>query len=85
MAEAVADWSSGVAAMEACGGLQRRARRLRGLDHEPMQLPAKAVRPFVTRNKNDAHDARAIWTARTVWALLAHDRAYQADVVSQAT
>ncbi len=25
-------------------------------------LPAKAVRPFVGGNKNDAHDARAIWT-----------------------
>jgi len=26
-------------------------------------LPAKAVRPFVLRNKTDAADARAIWTA----------------------
>ena len=26
-------------------------------------MPAKAVRPFVTGNKSDAHDARAIWTA----------------------
>ena len=26
-------------------------------------MPAKAVRPFVAGNKNDAHDARAIWTA----------------------
>ena len=29
----------------------------------PRLLPAKAVRPFVCGNKNDAHDARAIWTA----------------------
>ena len=26
-------------------------------------LPAKMVRPFLRGNKNDAHDARAIWTA----------------------
>ena len=29
----------------------------------PQALPAKAVRPFVRGNKNDTHDARAIWTA----------------------
>ena len=50
-------------AMEACGGSQHWARRLRELGHEPWLLPAKAVRPFVAGNKNDAHDARAIWTA----------------------
>jgi len=50
-------------AMEACGGTQHWARRLRELGHEPRLLPAKAVRPFVAGNKNDAHDARAIWTA----------------------
>ena len=33
------------------------------LGHDPWLLPAKAVRPFVSGNKNDAHDARAIWTA----------------------
>ena len=52
-----------VVAMEACGGSQHWARRLRDLGHDPLLLPAKAVRPFVTGNKNDAHDARAIWTA----------------------
>ena len=26
-------------------------------------MPAKAVKPFVSGNKNDAHDARAIWRA----------------------
>ena len=26
-------------------------------------MPAKVVRPFVRGNKNDTHDARAIWTA----------------------
>ena len=52
-----------VVAMEACGGSQHWARRLRELGHEPLLLPAKMVRPFVAGNKNDAHDARAIWTA----------------------
>ena len=52
-----------VVAMEACGGTQHWARRLRGLGHEVRLLPAKAVRPFVGGNKNDAKDARAIWTA----------------------
>ena len=50
-------------AMEACGGSQHWARRLQKLGHEVRLLPAKMVRPFVGGNKNDAHDARAIWTA----------------------
>ena len=33
------------------------------MGHEVRLLPAKAVRPFVLRNKTDAADARAIWTA----------------------
>ncbi|MCY4503357.1 MAG: IS110 family transposase [Alphaproteobacteria bacterium] len=52
-----------VVAMEACGGSQHWARELRALGHEARLLPAKAVRPFVAGNKNDVHDARAIWTA----------------------
>ena len=58
-----ADRAPCVVAMEACGGSQHWARRLRAFGHEPRLLPAKAVRPFVTGNKNDAQDARAIWTA----------------------
>ena len=49
--------------LEACGGSQHWARRLRELGHEVRMVPAKMVRPFVSGNKNDAHDARAIWTA----------------------
>ena len=36
---------------------------LRELGHEVRLLPAKMVRHFMGGNKNDAHDARAIWTA----------------------
>lgn len=61
--EHFANRRSCVVAMEACGGSQHWARRLRELGHEPWLLPAKAVRPFLTGNKNDVHDARAIWTA----------------------
>ena len=50
-------------AMEACGGAHWWARKLAELGHTPRLLPAKAVRPFVLRNKTDAADARAIWTA----------------------
>ena len=50
-------------AMEACGGSQHWAPRIRELGHEVRLLPAKMVRPFVGGNTNDAHDARAIWTA----------------------
>lgn len=49
--------------MEACGGAQHWARKLIDLKHEVKLLPAKMVRPFVGRNKSDAADARAIWTA----------------------
>ena len=36
-------------AMEACGGSQHWARRIRELGHEVRLLPAKMVRPFVKR------------------------------------
>lgn len=49
--------------MEACGGAQHWARRLVALGHAVRLLPGKAVKVFVTGNKNDRHDARAIWTA----------------------
>ncbi|MBC5764545.1 IS110 family transposase [Ramlibacter albus] len=50
-------------AMEACGGAQYWARELIGLGHQVKLLPAKAVKAFVTGNKSDAIDARAIWMA----------------------
>ena len=49
--------------MEACGGAQHWARKLTAMGHQVKLLPGKAVKGFVTGNKNDRHDARAIWTA----------------------
>jgi transposase len=49
------------------GGLWRRAhewgRKLSALGHQVKLLAPKSVRPFVQRNKTDAADAKAIWTA----------------------
>lgn len=49
--------------MEACGGAQHWARKLNEMGHEVKLLPGRVVKPFVTGNKNDIQDARAIWTA----------------------
>jgi len=46
--------------------------------------PAWAVRLAERRPLNVATVALANKTARTIWALLAHDRAYQANFVNQA-
>lgn len=48
-------------AIEACGGSHHWARELTSLGHTVRLLHAKVVRPFVTGNKTDATDARAIW------------------------
>ncbi|HRH30292.1 MAG: IS110 family transposase [Rhodoferax sp.] len=50
-------------AIEACGGAHHWARELQALGHTVRLLHAKAVRPFVSGNKTDATDARAIWLA----------------------
>lgn len=52
-----------VVGMEACGVAQHWARELRKLGHEVRLLDGKEVKKFVTRNKSDAIDARAIWQA----------------------
>lgn len=49
--------------MEACGGSQHWARRLVEMGHQVKLMPGKAVKAFVTGNKNDVADARAIWMA----------------------
>lgn len=50
-------------AMEVCGGAHHWARELSALGHIVRLLHAKIVRPFVSGNKTDATDARAIWLA----------------------
>ena len=50
-------------AMEACGSAHWWARQLQQLGHEVRLLAPRSVRPFVLRNKTDAADAQAIWTA----------------------
>jgi transposase len=49
--------------IEACGGAHHWARELTAQGHSVRLIHAKAVRPFVSGNKTDATDARAIWLA----------------------
>lgn len=49
--------------MEACGGSQHWARRLKAMGHDVKLMAGKQVKAFVSGNKNDAADARAIWLA----------------------
>lgn len=49
--------------MEACGGSHHWARRLIDMGHEVMLMPGKMVKAFVSGNKNDVADARAVWLA----------------------
>jgi transposase len=49
--------------MEACGGSHHWARQLQAMGHEVKLMPGKMVKAFVSGNKNDAADARAIWMA----------------------
>ena len=44
--------------MEACASAHYWARELRKLGHEVRLMPAKDVKAYVKRNKNDAADAR---------------------------
>ena len=50
-------------AMEACSGAHHWARALGKMGHEVKLIAGHKVKPFVTGNKNDALDAKAIWTA----------------------
>jgi len=55
--------AAGRIVMEACGGAHHWARLLAGLGHQVELLAPQRVRAFVTANKDDAADARAIWLA----------------------
>lgn len=46
--------------MEACGGAHYWAREIVKLGHEVRIIPPQYVKPYVTRNKSDRLDARAI-------------------------
>ena len=52
-----------VVAMEACASAHYWGREILKLGHEAKLIPPIYVKPFVGGNKNDVHDARAIWTA----------------------
>lgn len=58
-----ANYPSSLVAIEACGSAHWWARQLQQLGHEVRLLAPRSVRPFVLRNKTDAADAQAIWTA----------------------
>ena len=49
--------------MEACATAHHWARELRKLGHEVRLMPARDVKAYVKRNKNDAADAEAICEA----------------------
>ena len=49
--------------MEACSTAHHWARELQALGHEVRLMPPQDVKPYVTRNKNDAADAEAICEA----------------------
>jgi len=51
--------------MEACATSHYWARELAALGHEVRMMPARYVKPYVKRNKNDAADAEAICEAVT--------------------
>jgi len=61
--EFLSNCQPGQIALEACGGAHWWARKIQSLGHEVVLLNPGYVRAFVRTNKNDAADARAIWTA----------------------
>ena len=53
----------GTVLLEACGSSHHWARTLRGLGHRVVLLPPHRVRPYVTSNKTDRADAKALLEA----------------------
>jgi transposase len=54
-----------VIGIEACATSHHWARELEKVGHEVRLMPARYVKPYVKRNKNDAADAEAICEAVT--------------------
>lgn len=52
-----------IVGIEACGGAQHWAREIAALGHRVRLLPARAVKAYLPRQKNDAADAAAICEA----------------------
>lgn len=52
-----------VVVMEACGTAHFWGRQLASFGHQPVLLPPHALRPYVSRNKTDSADARALLEA----------------------
>ena len=52
-------------ALEACGGARYWQREIGKLGHTVRLLPTNKVKPYLDGNKNNAHDAAAIYMAAT--------------------
>jgi hypothetical protein len=68
--------------IEACNNSHYCARELTALGHDVKLMPAKYVKPYVKRGKNDAADAEAICEAVTRFAQkaswpAAHDKPHR--------
>jgi transposase len=61
--EWIAQQPVAVVIMEACGSAHEVGRKLQKLGHKVVLLPPHAVRPYVSRNKTDRADARALLEA----------------------
>ena len=68
--------------MEACATSHHWAREITALGHEVRMMPARYVKPYVKRNKNDMADAEAICEAVT--RPLPHDEHNPEDIDTNA-
>lgn len=58
-----AQFPKSVVVMEACGSASFWGRKFASMGHEVVLLPASQVRPYVSRNKTDSADAKALLEA----------------------
>lgn len=61
--EWIAQQPVAIVILEACGTAHELGRKLQKLGHKVVLLPPHAVRPYVSRNKTDRADARALLEA----------------------